>query len=199
MRALDGGDLRPEASRSGFSFSEGSERYSAYSFGARRATTCRKEALCTRAIAAFSHGLLGARRTMCRAFVTGMAMNPEVFGKYADNLLATTNACAEDLYGVYAVLPTAGGAQSRLYVKANLPVPSLRVVREDDDGLVVSGMKMLATGAVFANEIWIGNLLQLAPTQLAESITCALRSIRRPHALVEEASSAMRPASSTIR
>src|SRR5258708_12600713 len=35
-------------------------------------------------------------------------------------------------------------------------------------------MKMLATGAVFANEIWIGNLLPLAPTQLAESVTCAI-------------------------
>src|SRR5947207_64668 len=35
-------------------------------------------------------------------------------------------------------------------------------------------MKMLATGAVFANEVWIGNLLPLAPTQLAESVTCAI-------------------------
>jgi 4-hydroxyphenylacetate 3-monooxygenase len=35
-------------------------------------------------------------------------------------------------------------------------------------------MKMLATGAVFADEIWIGNLLPLAPTQLAESVTCAV-------------------------
>ena len=52
-------------------------------------------------------------------------------------------------------------------------MPTLRVVREDDDGVVITGMKMLATGAVFANEIWIGNLLPLAPNQLAESITCA--------------------------
>ena len=48
------------------------------------------------------------------------------------------------------------------------------MVREDDDGVVVSGMKMLATGAVFANEIWIGNLIPLAPDQLPESITCAI-------------------------
>jgi 4-hydroxyphenylacetate 3-monooxygenase len=40
--------------------------------------------------------------------------------------------------------------------------------------VVISGMKMLATGAVFANEIWIGNLIPLAPNQLAESITCAI-------------------------
>jgi 4-hydroxyphenylacetate 3-monooxygenase len=50
----------------------------------------------------------------------------------------------------------------------------LRVVREDDAGVVISGMKMLATGAVFANEIWIGNVLPLAPDQKSEAITCAV-------------------------
>jgi 4-hydroxyphenylacetate 3-monooxygenase len=35
-------------------------------------------------------------------------------------------------------------------------------------------MKMLATGAIFANEIWVGNLVPLAPDQLAQSITCAI-------------------------
>jgi len=39
---------------------------------------------------------------------------------------------------------------------------------------VISGMKMLATGAVFANEIWIGNVLPLAPDQKMEAITCAV-------------------------
>jgi 4-hydroxyphenylacetate 3-monooxygenase len=48
------------------------------------------------------------------------------------------------------------------------------VVREDAEGVVISGMKMLATGAIFANEIWIGNLVPLAPDQLAQSITCAV-------------------------
>src|SRR6267143_132731 len=60
------------------------------------------------------------------------------------------------------------------YQKQNIPTPTLRVVREDDAGVVISGMKMLATGAVFANEIWIGNLIPLAPNQLPESITCAI-------------------------
>ena len=35
-------------------------------------------------------------------------------------------------------------------------------------------MKMLATGAVFANEIWIGNVVPLAPDQKKEAITCAI-------------------------
>ena len=53
-------------------------------------------------------------------------------------------------------------------------MPTLRVVREEDDGVVISGMKMLATGAVFANEIWIGNVIPLAPEQKKEAITCAI-------------------------
>ena len=35
-------------------------------------------------------------------------------------------------------------------------------------------MKMLATGAVFANDIWIGNVIPLAPDQKNEAITCAI-------------------------
>ena len=80
----------------------------------------------------------------------------------------------EDIYGVYAVIPPQAARSPEFYQKQNIPVPTLRVVREDDDGVVISGMKMLATGAVFANEIWIGNLIPLAPNQLAESITCAI-------------------------
>ena len=47
-------------------------------------------------------------------------------------------------------------------------------MREDDDGVVISGMKMLATGAIFADEIWIGNLLPLAPDQVKQAVTCAV-------------------------
>ena len=35
-------------------------------------------------------------------------------------------------------------------------------------------MKMLATGALYANEIWIGNVIPLAPDQKKEAITCAI-------------------------
>jgi len=108
-------------------------------------------------------------------FVTGMAMNPEVFKGFRKNLLDYyEHMRREDVYGVYAVIPPQAARNPEFYVKQNIPVPTLRVVREDDDGVVISGMKMLATGAVFANEIWIGNLIPLAPNQLAESITCAI-------------------------
>jgi 4-hydroxyphenylacetate 3-monooxygenase len=35
-------------------------------------------------------------------------------------------------------------------------------------------MKMLATGALYANDIWLGNVIPLAPDQKKESITCAV-------------------------
>ncbi len=40
--------------------------------------------------------------------------------------------------------------------------------------MVVSGMKMLATAAVYADDMWIGNLQPLDKSRLAESITCAI-------------------------
>ena len=158
-----------------FSFTEGKQKYSAYFLRAKTKDDLQKRSNLHRAIAAMSHGLLGRSPDHVASFVTGMSMDPSVFGKYGDNLTRYyARMCKDDLYGVYAVLPPQAARNPEFYVKQNLPVPSLRVVREDDDGLVVSGMKMLATGAVFANEIWIGNLLPLAPTQLAESVTCAL-------------------------
>jgi len=53
-------------------------------------------------------------------------------------------------------------------------MPSLRVVGEDDRGVTISGMKMLATGALYANDIWIGNVIPLAPDQKKEAITCVI-------------------------
>jgi 4-hydroxyphenylacetate 3-monooxygenase len=47
-------------------------------------------------------------------------------------------------------------------------------VAEDDAGVTVSGMKMLATGAVYADEILIGNLTPIADKFKAEAITAAL-------------------------
>jgi len=158
-----------------FFFQEDKEKFSAYFLQAKTREDLEKRTRLHRAIAAMSHGLLGRSPDHVSSFVTGMAMNSSVFGKFEKNLLAYYETMRrQDLYGVYAVIPPQAARNPEFYVKQNIPVPTLRVVREDDDGVVISGMKMLATGAVFANEIWIGNLIPLAPNQLAESITCAI-------------------------
>ncbi len=158
-----------------FSFEEKGRKYSAYFLRAKTREDLAKRTRVHRAIADLSHGLLGRSPDHVSSFVTGMAMNPLVFGKYADNLTRYyEHMRKEDVYGVYAVIPPQAARNPEFYVRRSMPIPTLRVVREDDDGVVISGMKMLATGAVFANEIWIGNLIPLAPDQLPESITCAL-------------------------
>jgi 4-hydroxyphenylacetate 3-monooxygenase len=158
-----------------YSYEEKGERYSAYFLRAKTKEDLEKRTALHRAIADMSYGLLGRSPDHVSSFVTGMAMNPSVFGKFAENLVRYYEHMRhDDVYGVYAVIPPQAARNPEFYVKQNIPVPTLRVVREDDDGVVISGMKMLATGAVFANEIWIGNLIPLAPNQLPESITCAI-------------------------
>ncbi len=169
-------DMKADAAnRESMSVEEDGRRCSAYFLRARSREDLAKRTAIHRAIARMSYGLLGRSPDHVASFVTGMATHAQVFGKYAANLLRYyEHMRANDVYAAYAVIPPQAARNPEFYVKQNLPVPTLRVVREDDDGLVVSGMKMLATGAVFANEVWIGNLIPLAPDQLAESVTCAV-------------------------
>lgn len=156
-------------------FEERGEKYSNYFLRARTREDLVKRKTLHERIATRSYGLLGRSPDHVASFVTGMAMNPAAFGPYASNLEKYYQEMRKaDIYAAYAVVPPQAARNPEFYVKQNLPIPTLRVVREDDDGLVISGMKMLATGAVLANEIWIGNLIPLAPNQLAESVTCAV-------------------------
>ncbi len=131
-----------------------------------------------RRIADFTHGMFGRSPDHVASFITGMAMKPDELKPpyaHADNLLAYYRYARDnDLYVVYAVVPPQAARNPEFYQRQNIPVPTLRVVREDDSGVVISGMKMLATGAAFANEIWIGNVIPLAPDQKNEAITCAI-------------------------
>jgi len=157
------------------SHEEGGERFSNYYLRARSREDLERRTLLHRRIARMSQGLLGRSPDHVSSFVTGMATHPEVFGPFAQNLLAYYEHLRRtDAYAVYAVIPPQAARNPEFYEKQNLPIPTLRVVKEDDRGVVISGMKMLATGAVFANEIWIGNLIPLAPNQLPESVTCAV-------------------------
>ena len=169
-------DLKADpARRDQVTFEEDGERYSMYFRRARTRADLEARMGLHRAIAGVSHGLIGRSPDHVTSFVTGMSTAPEVFGERADNLLRYyEHMRRNDIYAAYAVIPPQAARNPEFYQKQNMAIPTLRVVREEADGVVISGMKMLATGAVFANEIWIGNLIPLAPTQLAESITCAL-------------------------
>jgi 4-hydroxyphenylacetate 3-monooxygenase len=163
------------ANRDITSFEEDGRRFSTYYLRPRTREDLLRRTNTHRRIADFSYGMLGRSPDHVASFVTGMAMKPEVFGDYADNISNYYRFMRDnDSFAAYAVLPPQAARNPEFYQKQNIPVPTLRVVREGDDGVVISGMKMLATGAVFANEIWIGNLIPLASDQSAESITCAV-------------------------
>jgi 4-hydroxyphenylacetate 3-monooxygenase len=163
------------ANRDILTFEEDGRRYSGYFLRARGREDLAFRHRVHRTIADLSYGMFGRSPDHVSSFVTGMTLKPEVFGRFADNLLAYYRHMREnDIYAVYAVVPPQAARNPDFYEKNNLPVPTLQVVREDADGVVLSGMKMLATGAVFANEIWIGNLIPLAADQVKQSITCVV-------------------------
>jgi len=166
------------ANRDVMTYEEDGGRHSIYYLRPRSRDDLQRRMLGHRRIADLTLGMFGRSPDHVASFVTGMVMKPDAlpvpYG-HADNVLRYYRHIRDnDIYVVYAVLPPQAARNPEFYERQNLPVPTLRVVSEDDDGLVVSGMKMLATGALYANEIWIGNILPLAPDQKKQAVTCAV-------------------------
>jgi 4-hydroxyphenylacetate 3-monooxygenase len=161
------------------SFVEDGDRFSMYFLQARTQEDLRKRTLAHKMIADMTHGLFGRSPDHFASSITAMAIDPAPFKvgtrPYASNLVNYYKYVRHnDHYVAYAVLPPQAARDPAFYQRQNLPVPSLEVVGEDADGVIISGMKMLATGAIFADEIWIGNIQPLAPTQSKQAITCAI-------------------------
>ena len=162
-----------------YSYEEGGERYAMWYLQAKSKDNLRSRMRCHKALADLTYGMMGRSPDHVSGFVTGMSTAPGVFDtetyKFADNLLSYYDFCRRnDIYASYAVLPPQAARNPEFYERQNLTVPTLQVVAEEDDGIVISGMKMLATSAVFCDEIWIGNLLPLAPDQVKQAVTCAV-------------------------
>ncbi|AZG08305.1 hypothetical protein EGT29_10635 [Pigmentiphaga sp. H8] len=169
-------DLKRDPAHGRFAvMEENGEAFSSYYLKARSREDLDKRYQTHKLIADASLGMFGRSPDHVSSFVTGMTLAKDVLGPYADNLDRYYEHLRKtDGYATYAVLSPQSSRNPEFYKLRNLTSPSLRVVRETDAGVVISGMKMLATGALFANEIWIGNILPLAPDQAAESITCAV-------------------------
>ncbi len=166
------------ANRDLMTYEEDGGRHSIYFLRAKTRDDLQRRMLGHRKIADETYGMFGRSPDHVASFVTGMAMKPDAltppYGN-GDHLVAYYRHIRDDdVYVVYAVLPPQAARNPEFYQRQNLPIPTLSVVREEDDGVVISGMKMLATGAVFANDIWIGNVLPLAPDQKKQAITCAI-------------------------
>ena len=178
-------DMKADPSnRDVMAFEENGQWYSTHFLRATCQAHLQKRTAAHQKISAMTHGLIGRSFDHVASFVTGMAMKPDELDKgdagahgFGQNLVDYYHHLREnDIYAAYAVLPPQASRDPAFYQRQNLPVPTLRVVDETDDGVVVSGMKMLATAGVFCDELWIGNMQPLAPNQSKEAVTCAIRT-----------------------
>jgi len=167
------------ALRDVMTFTDGSERYGAYYLQPRSQEDLRRRNRAHRKIAEFCFGLMGRTPDAVAGNITGLSMKPEVFdsepGGDRGNLLKIyEHMRRDDIFATYAIVPPPAARNKDYYQAQGLQQPALRVTAEDDKGVTLNGMKMLASGAAYAHEVLIGNVMPLAPDQLKESITCVI-------------------------
>src|SRR5262249_62076796 len=130
-----------------------------------------------------TYGLIGRSPDHVAGLVTGLAMKPALLDArnpgFGENLTRYYEyARKNDLYISFAVTPPAGIRSWEIFTGEARDDPTLRVIAEADDGVTISGMKMLATGAVFADEVWIGNLTSIDEKRAAKASPARCRSMR---------------------
>ena len=130
-------------------------------------------------IADMTYGMMGRTQDFYAGFIAGFAMHPEVFDtgtyKFADNVVAYYRYLRDnDLFVCNAVTPPPGIRARESFIKRGKTLPALRVTKENDKGVTVNGLKVLATAAPFAHDIWLGNIQPLDPKMKKESITCGI-------------------------
>jgi 4-hydroxyphenylacetate 3-monooxygenase len=135
----------------------------------------RRKAL--QAWAQVSYGFMGRSPDHVASTLIGQRMGIEVFRKhgparakaledYVD--YATTN----DLYLTYVIVnPQADRSRDWGDQVEELVA---QIVDEDTTGLTIRGAKMLGTGAIMANEVFVANLQPLKPGEEALAFSCAL-------------------------
>jgi 4-hydroxyphenylacetate 3-monooxygenase len=152
--------------------------YGAYYLAPRTREDLEQRLRCHQRIADATHGLFGRSPDHVASLITGLAMGADALDQpgghtFSRNMLEYYHdARRRDAYAVYAVLPnkpSRSGGTGR-----GTDGPGLRVTREGDDGVVLRGVKALATAAVLADEVWVGNLQPISEGRGAEAITCVV-------------------------
>lgn len=167
------------AQRDLFAFEEDGEPISLYWLRCRNRDDLTRRMRCCKAIADMTYGFVGRSPDQVSGLVTGLAMNAGLLDSlhqgFGQNLLRYYDfARKNDLYLSFAVTPASGRKSADLFPGQQRDDPNLQVVAEDDAGVTISGMKMLATSAVYADEILIGNLTPIDEKFKSEAITAAL-------------------------
>ena len=161
------------------SFTEDGDRFASWFIIPKSRQDLEQRAEGHRRVAEWSYGLLGRSPDHVPAFIGGMAMVPELFDAnrkgFGQNVIDYFNHLKRgDLFACYLVLTPQGSRDSKLYKDTGAANPALTIVKEDADGIVVSGLKLLGTSAVFADEAWVGSMIPLGPDQVSEAVTFAV-------------------------
>ena len=161
------------------SFEEEGEEFSSYFLMPRTREDLVKRSRAHYAIAERTYGLFGRSPDHVASFVTGLAMNPEILDRDGDSCSGHITDYYEhlrknDLYASYAVHPAPQSKNENIFGDTRGYQAVLQVVDEDDNGVILNGMKMLATAGVFCDEVWIGNLTPISDDKKKEAITCAV-------------------------
>ena len=173
-------DLKADASKSDlFTYEENGERFGLQWLRCRNRDGLARRMRAMKMIADATFGLIGRSPDHVAGLITGLATRSELLNEltpgFGDNLIRYyEHARRSDLYLSFAVTPPSGIRDREIYTGVVRDDPTLRVVAEDDSGVVVSGMKMLATGAIFGDEVYIGNLTAIDEKRQGESITAAI-------------------------
>src|SRR5271166_6554752 len=124
-----------------------------------------------------SYGFMGRSPDHVASAVIGQRMGLDVFRRhgparakaledYVD--YATTN----DLYLTYVIVNPQADRSKDWGDQAEELVA--QIVDEDSSGLTIRGAKMLGTGSIMANEVFVANLQPLKPGEEALAFSCAL-------------------------
>ncbi len=135
----------------------------------------RRKAL--QAWAQVSYGFMGRSPDHVASSLIGQRMGLEVFTKHgparAKALEDYVNyATRNDLYLTYVIVNPQADRSKDWGDQAEELVA--QIVDEDTTGLTIRGAKMLGTGSIMANEVFVANLQPLKPGEEALAFSCAL-------------------------
>lgn len=124
------------------------------------------------------HGFMGRSPDHVASALTGQLMGIDVFRKYsperADAFQEYMNyAIDNDIYLTYVIINPQADRSKDWGQQAGADLVAA-IVDEDHEGITIRGAKMLGTGAIMANEVFVANLQPLKPGEESLAFSCAI-------------------------
>jgi 4-hydroxyphenylacetate 3-monooxygenase len=125
------------------------------------------------------HGFLGRSPDHLATTLSGMMMGIDVFRRHDERRAQAlcdyfAYARDHDLFVTYAIQnPQADKTRSASTQARDFVA---RVIRENEEGVVISGAKMLGTSSIMADELLVANIQPLRPGEERYAFSCAVSS-----------------------